>query len=186
MDIANHEHEWLTCEGAAVMRQLGVQNGDAAIDFGCGQGRYTIPLSQALGKSGKVIAVERNTTELDLLRERVSAFPTQATIKTIHTSDISLESIQDNTIDAFLAFDVLQYVADWPRLFNTAHRVLKNTGVIHIYPAAVPHPDAVDVQRLTKVLAAANFVPATKRRFMMMHNKHMVTDIIHSFQPTPP
>ena len=184
MQLPDHEHEWLTYRGAEMMQHLGLSNGNSAIDFGCGKGRYTIPLSQALGRNGNVIAIERDTTEIDHLQKRISTFPTQAKIAPIHTSDISLESIQGDTIDAFLAFDVLQYIEDWPRLFNAAHRVLRKTGSLHIYPAAIPHPGAVDVQQLCNVLASTNFKSKTHREFTMMHNKHMINDTVYSFQPS--
>lgn len=165
------------------MKQLGLVERLSVVDFGCGKGRYTIPLSQLLGKSGHVIAIEREATELDHLKKRLSTFPTQAKIDIISSSDISLESIPDDTIDAFFTFDVLQYIEDWPRLFKAARRVLRNGGVLYVYPAAIPHPGAVDVEQLSEVLRAANFKPNAEHVFTMMHNKDMVNDTIYSFQP---
>ena len=164
-----------------MMAELGLSAGNSAIDFGCGKGRYTIPLAQTLGHGGHVIAIDCEADELDQLQTRASTFPALATIELLQTSDLSLASIPDNSVDTVLVFDVLQYVNDWPRLFTAVHRVLKTSGSLHIYPAAVPHPDAIDLNQLTTVLNAAHFQLKAQRKFAMMHNKDMVTDVVHSF-----
>lgn len=80
-----------------------------------------------------------------------------------------------------LAFDVLQYIDDWPCLFTALRRVLTPTGILHIYPAAIPHPQAIDLDRLSSTLANGNFRYQSQRPFTMMHNKHMTTDIVHTY-----
>ena len=181
MQLSNHEHNWLTSKGAEMMAELGLSAGNSAIDFGCGKGRYTIPLSQALGQRGNVTAIERDADELDQLQTRASTFPTLATITPLQTSDLSLGSIPDNTVDAVLAFDVLQYVKDWPGFFTAVNRVLNTSGTLHIYPAAIPHPDAIDLNQLTTALTTTNFQLKAQRKFTMMHNKDMVTDAVYTF-----
>ncbi len=181
MQLSDHEQSWLTSEGAEMMAELGLSAGNSAIDFGCGKGRYTIPLSQALGQRGNVTAIERDADELDQLQALASAFPTPATITPLHTSDISLGSIPDNTVDAVLAFDVLQCVKDWSCFFTAVSRVLNTSGALHIYPATIPHPDAIDFDQLTTALTTNNFQLKAQRKFAMMHNKDMVTDAVYTF-----
>ncbi len=184
MQLSDHERDWLTSKGAEMMIDLGVSPGHSAIDFGCGKGRYTIPLSQALGKHGTVTAIERNKDELDQLLAHTATFPAYATIIPFESTDLSLASILSDTIDTVLAFDVLQYVEDWPLFFNSIHRVLKRFGTLHIYPAAIPHPDAVDLRKLAKSLTTANFRLKTQSNFIMMHNKDLVTDTVYTYQPS--
>lgn len=183
MQVSEHERQWLQREGAKMVSALGVQTGSSVIDFGCGKGRYTIPLSQAVGEGGKVYAVERNTAEIELLHERIADFGRQAQIEVLQSEDTQLHSITDNTIDAVFAFDVLQYVSDWDAFFTSLYRILKPTGRVHVYPAAIPHPDAVDVSKLSETLDNAGFQPERTDQFMMMHNKDMVTDTVHTFRP---
>ena len=57
MEMSEHEKQWLTNQGAEMLATLGVKKHDSVIDFGCGKGRYTIPLSQVVGENGNVLAV---------------------------------------------------------------------------------------------------------------------------------
>ncbi len=184
MDISEPEHAWLTHKGAEMMKRLGISSGYFVIDFGCGAGRYTIPLSQAVGSNGLVTAIERNTENIQQLKTRISAFPTQAQITPIESTEISLDSILEKTVDSVLAFDVLQYITDWPSLFQAVYRVLKISGAFHIYPASVPHPNAVDLQSLAKTMAESGFRLKNKAIFNMMHNIHMVTDTVYTYEPS--
>jgi predicted TPR repeat methyltransferase len=62
--------------------------------------------------------------------------------------------------DFLFAFDVLQYVEDWASLFSTVDRILKPSGLLHIYPAEIPHPDEVDTAKLTALLETLGFEAA--------------------------
>lgn len=178
-----HEQEWVESQGAAMMAALGVKESDTIVDFGCGKGRYTIPLSQVVGQNGLVIAIERNEEELAVLNERMKAFATSAPVRTIASSTVHLDAIEDNTVDVLLVFDVLQYVEDWDTFFSAVRRTLKPGGRLHVYPASIPHPGEVDIERLTAVLNALGFSMTSKKTFKMMHNKHMVEDHVLSFTP---
>lgn len=184
MDISEHEHVWLTHKGAEMMKRLGIFSGHFVVDFGCGVGRYTIPLSQAVGSNGSITAIERNTEDIQQLKTRISEFSTQAKITPMESSETSLDSILEHTVDSVLAFDVLQYITDWPSLFQSVYRVLKKSGSFHIYPASVPHPNAVDLQSLTQTMADSGFRLKKEARFNMMHNKHMVTDTVYTYEPS--
>jgi len=164
-----------------MMKTLGLSNGNSVVDFGCGVGRYTIPLSQAVGNTGRVTAIERNKDEIQTLNERITQYPTKAPIECLHTDEIFPVSIKQKTVDALLAFDVLQYVDDWQTFFQSVCHILKPSGIIHIYPAAVPHPNAVDLYNLSQVLADSGFCKHAESQHIMMHNKHIVVDMIHTY-----
>jgi ubiquinone/menaquinone biosynthesis C-methylase UbiE len=176
-----HEEKWLAGQGAEMMAALGVTESDTVVDFGCGKGRYTIPLSQAVGPNGLVIAIERTAEEIAELKTRMKAFPTSAPVRTIASSTVHLDTIEDSSVDALLAFDVLQYIENWDRFFTAVRGVLRPSGRLHVYPASVPHPGEVDIERLTGVLKELGFSLTAKTAFKMMHNKHMVDDHVLSF-----
>ena len=138
MEISEHETLWLQSEGAKMIADLGVKPDNFVIDFGCGQGRYTIPLSQVVGVNGHVYSFERDEEAIAILKARLPVFST-ANIVTLHNEDILELStpIPDKTIDSILVFDVLQYVQDWDLLFASFFRVIKPKGFICIYPAAI-------------------------------------------------
>jgi len=181
MEMSEHEKQWLTALGAEMVATLGVTTGSTVVDFGCGIGRYTIPISQVAGKTGKVFAVERTAEELIELRERMTRFGNPDAVAVLNCEDIQLQSIEDGSVDQLLAFDVLQYIDDKNRFFESVSRVLKPKGQVHVYPAAIPHPGAVDMGQIESALNQAGLIRVGKMRFRMMHNKDIVHDDVHTF-----
>ena len=55
-----------------------VQEGQTAVDLGCGPGFFTLPLARMVGESGRVIAVDLQSKMLDhrciLMDETISLF----------------------------------------------------------------------------------------------------------------
>lgn len=182
MKLSNHEHDWLNGNGAKMMETLGVYSGNTVVDFGCGVGRYTIPLSQTVGDNGVIIAFERNGDEIETLKQRISSYPTRAAITPIQSDETNLVEIQDQTLDAVFAFDVLQFIDDWSPFFYAVRRALRGSGRFHVYPAAIPHPDKVDLGRLHDTVFNYGFQLDTEQQFTMMHNKDIVTDKVYSYR----
>ena len=181
MEILEHEEKWLSSNGAKMVSTLGVKPGSSVIDFGAGKGRYSIPISQVVGNDGSVLAVERDCDEVTVLRERMDCFGGYESIDILNDEDISLDSVDDKTIDNIFAFDVLQYIDDWEVFFKSLCRVLKTNGSIHIYPAAIPHPGVVDIIQVASLMNNLGLYENKKIEFEMMHNKDMVNDIVYSF-----
>ena len=59
--------------GALLRRWLAVQQGQVVCDLGCGNGYHTLPLAEAVGPTGKVLAVDLPPQMLQLLRQRAAA-----------------------------------------------------------------------------------------------------------------
>jgi len=183
MNISKHEAIWLQCDGAKMIKSLGIKSNDNVIDFGCGQGRYTIPLSQVVGKKGHIYAVEFDNEAITTLKIRMLDFSPINCI-TFHKDDIIelSTSILNKRIDSILVFDVLQYIEDWDLLFLSFSRVIKPKGYIYIYPAAIPHPGSVDIELVKSKLIKIGFKLVYSNTYQMMHNIDMVDDIIYSFR----
>jgi ubiquinone/menaquinone biosynthesis C-methylase UbiE len=182
MEMSKHETLWLQSEGAKMLMDLGVRSRDYVIDFGCGEGRYTIPLSNIVGKKGCVYAVERDENAMAILQERHPLFSTTDVVKFLNVDELEkTTTIPDKTIDSIFVFDVLQYVQDWDSLFSYFFRVLKQNGIICIYPAAIPHPGEVDIELAISKMEKIGFQYVRSTKFRMMHNVDMVNDIVYSF-----
>lgn len=185
MEISKHETLWLQSEGTKMLMELGVKTGDHVIDFGCGKGRYTIPLSKAVGQKGCIYAVECDKKEMAVLEERLPYFSSGDIIKLLNIKDLqTTDIILNNSIDSILVFDMLQYMPpqDWDSLFSYFFHVLKPSGIICIYPAAVPHPGDIDIDLLVSKMEKAGFKYVRSHKFRMMHNIHMVDDVVYSFR----
>jgi len=181
MEISEHEKQWLTNQGAEMLATLGVKKHNSVIDFGCGKGRYTIPLSQVVGENGNVLAVEHNSDEVAVLCERVALFGRQGSIRILNSKDVRLPSVDDGTIDSVFAFDVLQHVENWEIFFKSVCRVLRPCGSINVYPAVIPHPGVVDIELLVSTMNKVGLQNCSRRCFTMMHDKDMVNDEVYTF-----
>lgn len=179
--MSEHEKQWITDHGAEMIKSLGIKEGHSVIEFGCGIGRYAIPLSQVVGKKGQVLAVEREPEEVNVLRERITLFCERGAIEILNSEDIRLQSVDDESVDHVLIFDVLQYIEDVELFFESVHRVLKPGGSLHVYPAKVPHPGAVDMEHVTSTINKLGLQSEEGRPFRMMHNKDMVDDVVYTF-----
>lgn len=180
--MKEHEVTWLEERGAHMVGQLGVQLGDTIVDFGCGVGRYSIPLAKAVGENGTVHAIERGADDLAELKVRARRFAAPSSLTIHQLEKLDLEPIESASADFFFAFDVLQYVDDLAGFGATVDRVLKPAGLVHIYPAEIPHPGEVDMQKVTDVLKALDFESVESKAYDMMHNKFSVTDRIYTFR----
>jgi ubiquinone/menaquinone biosynthesis C-methylase UbiE len=161
---------WYRQDGARFLSGLGIRSGDRVLDFGCGMGGYAIPLAQAVGSDGKVIAVDNNPTHLEALRARLAEEPNRNVVDVRLTAgDVTLDWVADHFLDGVLLFDVLQFVFDWDRLFSTLRRLLKPKGLVLINPSHLSHPGEVDVKRLKERMKDHGFVLERTKRASVMH-----------------
>jgi len=55
-----------------ILNTLKIQEGNTIIDFGCGIGYFSLPLTKLVGESGKVIAIDESSEMIDELKKRAS------------------------------------------------------------------------------------------------------------------
>jgi ubiquinone/menaquinone biosynthesis C-methylase UbiE len=182
MEMEDLEVQWFEDRGARMVAELGIQPGNTVVDFGCGVGRYSIPLSKAVGEKGTVYAIERGVEDLAELQQRARRFSAPVSLSVIQSADTRLEQISSGSADFLFAFDVLQYVKDWPLFVATVDRILKPSGILHIYPAEVPHPGDVDIAVLSEILKTVHFELTESKEYEMMHNKFRIKDRIYTFR----
>jgi len=183
MEISKHETEWLESEGAKMLLDLGVKQGDNVVDYGCGEGRYTIPLSQIVGKQGCVYSVEQDENAIATVQKRLPQFSNLDIVKFLNVSRLETsEILQENSIDAIFVFDALQYIQDWDLLFRYFFKIVKPSGLVCIYPAAVTHPGDVDIKLAISKMEAIGLKYIKSNEYQMMHNIDMVNDIVYSFR----
>ena len=181
-DVVDVQREWFETVGPEALGLLGFSAGMRVVDFGCGPGRYMVPLSRVVGDGGRVIAVDRSADGLTELRRRLEAFGRPAVVETVEADGADGAWAGDiDPVDAVLVFDVLQHVDDWEAFFDAAVSILKPEASVYIYPAAAPHPDSVDLQAVSEALASRGLAPTASHRLRMPHANEMVEDEIHIF-----
>lgn len=121
-----------------VLRAIGITIGQTVLDFGCGNGAYSIQAAKVVGEQGKVYALDKDREALDKLMQRART-EGLTNVERMDTSGEPEINLADESIDVVLLFDVFHehYFPDGnerERLLNEFHRILKSDGVLSVYP----------------------------------------------------
>ena len=115
----------------SVVYMLSLKPGQKVVDFGCGSGRYSIPMAKAVSPNGKVYAIDIqdmlvHTTENESRREGI-----QEDVVVGVVADLEKEgstNIKDQSIDLVLISNTLFLVDKKENLVKEASRILKNNA----------------------------------------------------------
>ena len=127
--------KWLDSDGAEFVRGLGVLPGDRVLDFGCNWGAYAIPLAQAVGAEGEVVAVDRDPNAIRALRRNLE----KRAVRNIRIAD-DWSTVRgeagDRPFQAILLFDVLHMMPadERARLYADVREMLAEDGRLSIHP----------------------------------------------------
>ena len=125
---ASKWNEWLRAHIKKVLKEIGVEENQTVLDFGCGPGAYAIPAAKLVGKNGKVYALDKNEEALEeLKKERIE------NVETILSSDLKT-GLEDESVDVVLLYDAIHLIENWATLFAEIRRTLKSDGLVSIYP----------------------------------------------------
>jgi ubiquinone/menaquinone biosynthesis C-methylase UbiE len=143
--IMHEMTRWETEEGIAFLKRVGVRDGDTVVDFGARVGHYAIPAAAIVGPRGKVYALDKNAGALTELTKRSPAAMTDRIVTVATTGDTELDR-PDASVDVCLFYDVLHMLPPTSRnaLYEEARRVLKDSGILSVYPKHVMEDGAAD------------------------------------------
>ena len=128
--------EWLNGKGEVFLKDIGIKKGDVILDFGCGDGPYTIPAAKVVSKEGKVYAMDKDMESINKLMEIAKTKGLKNVIP-LHTKSEELEiNLESESIDAVLLYDVLHYMENLERkkMYEEIYRILKTGGLLSVYP----------------------------------------------------
>lgn len=128
-------------QASKVIERSGIRPGMTVLDLGCGSGALTIPLARAVGKEGKVYALDIQPAMLKLLEGKL-ARPENRNIKNV---EIKLGNayelpFPDSYLDAVVMVTVLPEIPDRSRALREIKRVLKPGGILAV-SELLPDPD---------------------------------------------
>jgi precorrin-6B methylase 2 len=87
-EVMQHEMQrWLERDGERFLVGIGLRSNDMVLDFGCGEGVYSIPAAKLVGTGGIVYALDRDRHSLRSVMEKAAAFGT-ANIVTVIDPDM--------------------------------------------------------------------------------------------------
>lgn len=136
--MASDVTRWLKADGEAFFRDLGIKGGKVILDFGCGAGHYTITAAKAVGQGGVVYALDKDRSELSQLLKEAQSEGIDNIVPLETSGEIAI-SLEEESVDVVLLFDVLHYMTADERelLYAEVHRVLRNDGQLLVYPKHV-------------------------------------------------
>jgi ubiquinone/menaquinone biosynthesis C-methylase UbiE len=105
-----------------------LNEGDVAVDIGCGPGFFTIPMARKVGENGLVVAVDIHPEMLEKTKKRAERAGVAGRIR-LHLSRKDRLGV-DPKADFALAFWMAHEVADRERLFAEILAALKPGGLL--------------------------------------------------------
>lgn len=136
---------WERQNGVEFLRKVGLRPGHVVLDFGCRVGHYTIPAAKVVGNEGVVLAVDKEHHALNELQQKVRA-DNLTNVKIVRTSGQTKLDFGSESIEVVLFYDVLHYLekGDRKKLYQEAQRVLKQDGLLSVYPKHTLEDDPIE------------------------------------------
>ena len=110
-----------------VLKEAGIEPGFCVLDYGCGPGSYIVPLTQLVGTSGEIYALDIHPLAIKEAQKK-AARQAITYLKTIE-SDCST-GLPDNTVDVVLLYDIFHDLSQPDDVLRELHRVLKSGGIL--------------------------------------------------------
>ncbi len=114
--------EWQNCLDA-----LSPQPGEVIVDAGCGDGLPALFIASRVAPSGHVIGIELNQERVEKAIERIAARGMQA-VASVQRGDIRSLPLPDDSVDAWLCRETLEYLEDPMLALSEAIRVVRPGG----------------------------------------------------------
>lgn len=131
----NNIETWMRQRGISFLISIGIQSNQSILDFGCGEGMYSIPAAKVVGDGGIVYAVDSDKDALAKLVENAK-FEGLKNIISIEKRGHSKLKLKDASVDTILLYDILHYLDFYERktLYDDIYRILKENGLLSVYP----------------------------------------------------
>jgi len=112
-----------------ILKEVGIKLGYQVLDYGCGPGSYTTALSELVGKTGSVYALDAHPLAIKMVQGIVSR-KYLTNVKTIFSECAT--GLPDNSLDTVLLYDTLHDLGDPNCVLDEIHRTLKSNGVLSV------------------------------------------------------
>ena len=181
---------WLDNKGLEFLKKIGIKSGQTVLDFGCGKGNYTLPAAKIVEKEGIVYALDKNSEKLVQLGERAKK-EGLTNIKRINTSGKMDTGLRSGSIDAILLYDIIHLVGkddsstlkDRKKLYKEAHRLIKPSGMLSVYPTHLKtHTDVGSIEEIRKEILDFGFEFEKEFLEILVHDDIFIDGKILNFR----
>ena len=119
-----------------------LKEGMTVVDYGCGPGRYALPMARLVGNRGKVFAIDIQPLAINMVNKRA------AKEGIVNIEPILLDSydtgIQGASADLVLLLDTFHMISDRDALLKEIHRILKQDGLLLMDPGHMKVERAIE------------------------------------------
>ena len=180
-------HKWQEQYGEKVLKHIGIVKGLKVLDFGCGDGNYTIPAARLVGEQGLVYALDEDKSALDQLMNKAKSIG----LKNLRRLDTSVKSkigLDNESVDVVLLYDVVHYYyfpkeEDRRELLREVYRVLKPSGLLSVYPTHLESYMEPKLDDVKGEIEETNFHNEGEYTGMVMfHDKHVEEGTVINFR----
>jgi ubiquinone/menaquinone biosynthesis C-methylase UbiE len=112
-----------------ILKEVGIETGFHVLDYGCGPGSYIAPVTELVGKSGKIYALDVHALAIRAV-QRIVSRKRLANVQTI-LSDCQT-GLPSNSVDVVLLYDILHDLDNAGRILAELHRILKPKGILSL------------------------------------------------------
>jgi len=179
---------WMEKDGEEFLKGIGIREGQTILDFGSGEGNYTIPASKIVGANAKVYAVDKDKNVLDKLKRKLEE---KGIINVELINKKTKFPVDENTIDVVLFYDVLHLVGkedsstvkDRMKLYEIIRRFAKKNALFSVYPThLVTHTDVTSNQEIKKEIEKAGFRFEREIHAELIHDDNRIKGCILNFR----
>ena len=179
--------KWIEEDGIKFLQEIGIKKGQVVLDFGCGEGHYTIPASKIVGASVKLYALDKDKSALDKLKKTAEKNNVRNIELIKGNSEIPLGN---NSVDIVLCYDVIHYEKRKKRIaiYNEIYRVLKKDGLFSVYPKHYKedHPlmelADINLKGVVREIENVDFVLKGKFKKDLLHDENYNEGYILNFK----
>jgi ubiquinone/menaquinone biosynthesis C-methylase UbiE len=111
------------------LKEVGIKTGFQVLDYGCGPGGYIAPLTDLVGKSGKIYALDTSHQAIKRIKKMIVT-KHLTNLETIH-SDCKT-GLADNSLDVIVLYDTFHTLKHPHDVLKELHRVLKARGILSV------------------------------------------------------
>jgi ubiquinone/menaquinone biosynthesis C-methylase UbiE len=110
-----------------IIEEVGIKQGFKVLDYGCGPGGYIPPVSELIGETGKLYALDVLPVAVDMVKNRAK----KSNLTNVETilSDCNT-GLPDSSIDVVLLYDTFHDLDNQNSVLQELHRVLKSNGTL--------------------------------------------------------
>jgi ubiquinone/menaquinone biosynthesis C-methylase UbiE len=110
-----------------IVEDIGIKQGDSVLDYGCGPGGYIPALSELVGESGKVYALDIHP----LAVKKIQGIASKKNLSNVETILTDYDTgLPDKSIDVVVLYDTLRHHRSPDKTLREIHRVLKMHGIL--------------------------------------------------------